>query len=82
MWKQDLGDIEVETAIPFNVLIPVATIRDGSELTTAPSIELRTSEVYSLFLANMNTTWGTLPNHAWYAADSLDCPSVFLSHSI
>ncbi|GFT37030.1 RNase H domain-containing protein [Nephila pilipes] len=49
---------------------------DGTELLTAPSTELRTSEVHSLFLANVNTTWRTLPEHAGYAAE---CPGLSLS---
>ncbi|GFS94299.1 RNase H domain-containing protein [Nephila pilipes] len=43
---------------------------EGSELPTAPSTELRTSEVHSLFLANINTTWRTPPLHGWYVAKS------------
>ncbi|GFT57015.1 RNA-directed DNA polymerase from mobile element jockey [Nephila pilipes] len=43
---------------------------ESSELPTAPSTKLQTSEVHSLFLAKINTTWRTSPEHAWYAAES------------
>lgn len=47
----------------------------GSELPTSPSAKLKTSEIHSLFLARINTTWRTPPEHAWYAAE---CPGLSL----
>ncbi|GFS43918.1 RNase H domain-containing protein [Nephila pilipes] len=42
-----------------------------SNLPTAPSTKLRNSEVHSLFLANINTTGRTSPEHSWSAAECL-----------
>ncbi|GFU48226.1 RNase H domain-containing protein [Nephila pilipes] len=50
---------------------------EGSELPTIPSTELPTSEVHSLFLVNMNTTW-TPPEYAWYVTQF---PGLFLQCS-
>ncbi|GFT17825.1 RNase H domain-containing protein [Nephila pilipes] len=47
---------------------------EGSELQTASSIELRTTEVHSLFLANINTTWRIPPNMLGMPLSLLDCP--------
>ncbi|GFT95972.1 hypothetical protein NPIL_243851 [Nephila pilipes] len=47
---------------------------EGNKLPTAPSTELRTFEVHSLFLASINTTWRTHPNMFGMTLSSLDCP--------